>query len=129
MLLSQAHSNTNQRVRPREKNRLLHLVMRGTGALESLIPVVVVPAGLIPVPNTEEGVVPVGVVVVGVVVDGVVVLGVVPVGVVVGVVPVGVVVGVVPVGVVGVVPVWLNKAKHHHININLKTMLHYEKKG
>ena len=73
--------------------------MRGTGALESLIPVVVVPAGLIPVPNTEEGVVPVGVVVVGVV----------------------------PVGVVGVVPVWLNKAKHHHININLKTMLHYDK--
>ena len=92
-----------------------------------MIPVVVVPAGLIPVPNTDEGVVPVGVVVVGVVVDGVVVLGVVPVGVVVGVVPVGVVVGVVPVGVVGVVPVWLNKAKHHHININLKTMLHYDK--
>ena len=72
-----------------------------------MIPVVVVPEGLIPVPNTEEGVV--------------------PVGVVVGVVPVGVVVGVVPVGVVGVVPVWLNKAKHHHININLKTMLHYDK--
>ena len=72
--------------------------MRGTGALESLIPVVVVPEGLIPVPNTEEGVV-----------------------------PVGVVLGVVVVGVVGVVPVWLNKAKHHHININLKTMLHYDK--
>ena len=35
--------------------------------------------------------------------------------------------GVVAVGVVGVVPLWLNKAKQHHININLKTMLHHDK--